>query len=740
MKKYMKLLFSVFMLFLVIEKYQAFVKAESIIDTTIIASEYQEPIVRAIDIDTVCSMTHTYYNQYEVVIDKSTICYCVVDTTIFGIYYSGKDSILYAYNMQESSYIEETIHATIYDIVYNGETLILVGNENQDACLYRYQKNLVFIHKTCFGGEGYESFTKIIFFHHKLLVFGLKDAFSNSSCFSNVGNLGDLKSFVVTVNENGILEKELYLNEHTTNETIVDITCDTQFCSFLVKDDKDMYHQYSIDEELSVHLKVDLTAFEPNFVAIVPNQKKDSQVIYLYHKEGALYLGILHEKTIHPIYIGEYHSFYCLDIRNGKLEVLLKENNRVKRLIVDEYHIHDIHSFHYNAYQDDYKSTNHFDITSYFEDLTFTFDENLNSYIDYQAAGSYLASYSAKRLDGSIITIETEYVIPPFINIIDEGVYDTQYRLLFTDVVYVDDEKKTNGDMILIPGRHIVKHMTEETTHMYTIYVYENCVSMYQNNIDTDFTIFESTTFYFKMYTGETKEIASIIVNQENYPFVVQDGTIYIPIHATTPGSIDRYTIEKIIYSNQCVYEMNETFTVRTLYQPCTIEANYENKRIIYQLKHAENTVLDIVIKTYQGDQCIEDIHYPLEQISYTIPKISSKMVFSIRYCLGNKEIEEVELGSFVISSKRKKASYIYFDIEKNDEEIVIQVYPSNYQKINIEEVMVQNKNLTNAYIVKENKAIILITIIMSIAIILSVILYFVIRILKKKYQPNQRM
>lgn len=147
MKKGIKILFSVFICLFMIEKYRILVKADSTMNTTIITTEYQEAIVRAIDNDTVCSMNQTYYNQYHVVIDKPTICYSVVNTTIYGIYYSGTRSILYAYNMSDKSYIEETIYATIYDMIYYDEKLVLVGNENEDACLYNYQKNLTLINK-----------------------------------------------------------------------------------------------------------------------------------------------------------------------------------------------------------------------------------------------------------------------------------------------------------------------------------------------------------------------------------------------------------------------------------------------------------------------------------------------------------------------------------------------------------------------------------------------------------------
>lgn len=732
MKKGIKILFSVFICLFMIEKYRILVKADSTMNTTIITTEYQEAIVRAIDNDTVCSMNQTYYNQYHVVIDKPTICYSVVNTTIYGIYYSGTRSILYAYNMSDKSYIEETIYATIYDMIYYDEKLVLVGNENEDACLYNYQKNLTLINKKCFGGDGYESFTKVISFHGKLLIFGLKDAFSSSSCFLNVGNSGDLKSFVIIIDEKNEIEKQLYVNENTSNETIVDVKCDDLFCSFLVKDDKDTYHQYKISDDLSVELKVDLNSFQPNLISIIPNVK-DYPVIYLYTKGKSLYLGLLEEKTIHPIYIGDYDYFYCLDIRKGKLEILLKDNQRVKQLIVDEYHINAIHDFYYNEFTLDYKNTNHFNVSSYFEDLTFIFDEQLNSYIDYQSSGNYVASYSAKRLDGSLLTVETNYVIPPFVNIIDGGVYDTQFPLLFTDTLYVDDEKKSNGDRILTTGKHILKHITKEKTEYYTIYVYEEGSTTNQNYLETDFTIFYPTTFYFKMSLDEEKEIESIIVNHKSHPFVLENGMIYIPIHATTPGNIDIYTINSIIYSDHRIDDIDKTFTVRTLYQPCIIETSYEDKSIIYQLKDANHVVLDIVIKTYQNDQLIGDVHYPLNHISYVVPKTLSKVIFYIRYCLGDKEIFEVELGSFLISAKGKKDNYIYFEIEKDDEEASIKVYPIYHKNMNIEEVIVQDKNLTNAYIIEENRVIIYITIITSILMIICIAMYFIIKMSKKR-------
>lgn len=82
---------------------------------------------------------------------------------------------------------------------------------------------------------------------------------------------------------------------------------------------------------------------------------------------------------------------------------------------------------------------------------------------------------------------------------------------------------------------------------------------------------------------------------------------------------------------------------------------------------------------------------------------------------------------------KEKKDNYIYFEIEKDDEESSIKVYPIYHKNMNIEEVIVQDKNLTNAYIIEENRVIIYITIITSILMIICIAMYFIIKMSKKR-------
>ncbi len=748
MKKIFPIICFIFFLFISMHHTSVFAKSESIIHTSTKNEEYDEAIVRALDNDTLCSMKKTYFTKYDVVIEKPTICYIVEENTIYGIYYQNTTSVLYSYHIGNKTYLETSVDATIYDIGYFDGRLILVGTSKDDAILYRYQKNLMLINKKCFGGKGYESFIKIIPTTSKMILFGLKDAFSESSCFYNVGNINERKTFVVSINQEDEIVDQLYINEQTQEETLQDVYYNNHTFYFLIKDSKDIYHQYQINENLEVELKIDLDEFDPTYVLQIKNEKKDI-ISYIYTKDENLYIGILNytqnKGNVETIEIGKYPFFYSSKIQDGKLEVLLKESNQVRKLTIDEYHIDYLNDFYYNNQNDynhleDYQSTNHFQISSYFQDLTFLYDEAQNAYIDFQKSGTYQATYVATKQDKSKLYIQTNYVVSPFINIINEGVYPSNFQLLFTDTLYVDDEKKYNGDVITTHGKHLITHLVDEETFIYTIYIFDKGAATIQNHQETDFTLATPSTFYFQLQTKNlqaniTKAVKEVVVNHRSALFSQKGAMIYIPITTTTSGTIETYTIDKIIYQDGTSEDLNIFFTVRTLYEPPIVEAGYENEEMMYTIKRGKYTLLDMVIRTYQNNQLIDDTHYSLDHFSYTIFPTSSLAKIYVRYSLGNKEIEEIELARFLAHSTNKKSLSIRFEVENKEDDWVVKIKDTHQKKLAVEEVYLNEQNITPFYQKNENRIIIYISLISSSLIIIAIITVLFVK--KRRQKTN---
>lgn len=710
----------------------------SIFNFSLTTSEYDDVIVKTLDNDTHCSMNTTYFNAYSVEIKKHTVCYEVVDQVIYGIYYFNTESILYTYNLKTKEYEEMPIKATIYDITCYDEKIILVGRENNDACIYSFQKNLLLINKKCFGGKGYESFSKIFVIDENLLILGVKDAYSESSCFAHVGNPNERKCFLIKVNRKLEVADAFYINENTIDECIVDCYCDNKYISFLVKDDEDSYHQYVINYDFEVVLKIDLGNFFPTSIYIIPYQNKENLVMYLYVVDKKLYLGTLDNNTIHSTYLGDYFNIYSLDIKKGNLEVVIKENYQIQTLTIKEYHINKLEPFYYNALVTDYKSTFHLDISSYFEDLSFVFDDTKNSYINYQKSGIYQATYTSNKLDGTSISIVTDYVIPTFINIVDSGVYKTNYQLLFNDTVFIDNERVYNGDFLKNEGKHRIKHIVGDTTTEYVIYVFDKentdyFVDMSNNYRNTTYTLYSGKMFYYQLEITSPKAIKEVIINKKSHPFVYQDNLILIPIYATLPGNIATYHLSEIVYSDLTSVKLNETFDVRTLNDPFQIEVSLQDEDIMYNLKNNRNCLVDLVSRTYQNETLQEEVHYKIQNQRITIPQSLSQMTLHARYTLGDQTIYEVELLSFSGLAKGKKEVYIDLVFSKNDDGLTIKVQGTHQSKIKLENVTIQKQNLTQSFLIEENKTIIYITIISSTVIIMLFTIYFVIKLIKKQ-------
>lgn len=710
----------------------------STLDFSLTTNEYNDVIVSALDNDTHCSMNTTYFNTYPVEIKKHTVCYEVVDQVIYGIYYHNVESILYTYNIKTKEYNEISIEATIYDITYYDEKIVLVGQENNDACIYNFQKNLLLINKKYFGGNGYESFSKTFVIDEYLLILGVKDAYSKGSCFSHVGNLDEQKVFLIKVNEKLEVVNDFYINENTIAESIMDCYCNSEYISFLVKDDTNVYHQYVINHNFEVILKVDLNNFFPTSIYIIPHQTKEHLVMYLYTIDKKLYLGTLDNNTIHTTYLGDYFEIYSLDIKKGNLEIVIKDNNQIKMLTVKEYHMNKLEPFYYNQFVTDYKSTYHLDISSYFEELELVFDDNKNAYMNYQKSGTYQATYIANKLDGTNISIETDYIIPTFINIVHLGVYQTGYQLLFNDTVLVDDERVYNGDCLQKEGRHLVKHIIGDTTTEYVIYVFskentECFIDMSNHYQNTAYTIYPGTIFYYQLEITSPKGIKDVIINKKSHSFICRDNLILIPINGTIPGNIEIYHLSKIIYDDLTSVSLNETFSVRTLNNPFQIEARLQDEDIIYNFKNNKNCLIDLVSRTYQNEMLQEEVHYKIQSQKIVIPKSLSKTIVYARYTLGDQIIYEVELFSLMGIAKGKKDVCLDVVFTRNDDDLTMKVQGTHQSKIKINDITIQKQNLTKSFLVEENKTIIYIAIVLSAIIILLFITYFVVKLIQKQ-------
>lgn len=712
-------------------------RQSSVLEFAWITNEYEENIVKVLDNDTHCSMNRTYFNAYHIVINKHTICYQVVGQVIYGIYYEGVQSVLYMYHINTKEYQEIHIDATIYDITYYDEKLLLVGKEKEDACIYSFQKNLFFINKKCFGGKKEEAFYRVFVMQDYVFIFGEKDAYSEESCFSHVGNPGERKAFLIKVNEKLEIIDDFYINEGTRDEWVVDYYCTGNQISFLIRDDTNTYHQYIVNTQFEVSLKVDLNHFFPTTIYLIPHQTKENEVLYLYELDKTLYLGALDDHTIQSTYVGEYFDVYSLDIRQGNLEMIVKDNNQIKQCIVKEYHINTCNPFYYNEALMDYKSTTHFDIESYFEELSFVFDETKNSYINYQKSGTFQATYIANKLDGTTISIETDYIIPTFINIVNNGVYPTDFQLLFNDIVVVDNKRMYNGESLEEEGKHRIQHRVGEVITEYVIYVFDKenadyLIDMRNHYQDTMYTLFIGNLFYYQLEMSSPKEIKEVIVNGESHPFVYQDCLILIPIYATTPGKVDTYRISKINYVDQTSTELDVVFTVRTLCDPFQIDVDLQEDELIYQLKNNQNCLVDLVSRTYQNDVLQEEVHYNIQTQKLPLPTKKANLVLYARYTLGNQTIYEVELFSFTGMVKGKKEAYIDIAFVKHDEDLTMKIQGIRQNKIEIDDITIQKQNITKSFLMEENQTIMYIAVVASIIISILWMIFCIIQSVKK--------
>ena len=188
-------------------------KANSVIHQTSQIIQKEETIVKVLDEFTYVSMNHTYFDQYQLVIEGMTEAYVGNEKFIYGIMHRSTHTILYQMNVKTKEKKEKVIPARLYDMTYFDGRIVVVGEESEDACIYVYETDLQLVQKICLGGDALERWIQIEQKEDKLFVFGEKKAYSKGSPFLHVGNVDDMKSFIVQLDQGFQIVNSFYINE-----------------------------------------------------------------------------------------------------------------------------------------------------------------------------------------------------------------------------------------------------------------------------------------------------------------------------------------------------------------------------------------------------------------------------------------------------------------------------------------------------------------------------------------------
>lgn len=269
--------------------------------------------------------------------------------------------------------------------------------------------------------------------------------------------------------------------------------------------------------------------------------------------------------------------------------------------------------------------------------------------------GTYQARYYFDDLE-----INQEIIVPQEINITDGLIYPLGYRLKFTGIAYLNGEMVNNNHALMKTGKQeltIYNCHGEGITYNFT--VVNNQISFDEESIKNyhlEVYPHEEFTFKIKVKTSENININKVIVNNEEYPFTLEDDYLIINVQALDSG-LYHYQLEKIIYEvNEKLYcyDVNYTYDVKVLNPLLNLSTTLTNdKNYLLYNSHVDDPFKEIRgFKLYlhaNGEEL--QYCYAIKDTDLVLRGLNSSDIYEttlmVQYAPNNKDVKEVTLAHF---------------------------------------------------------------------------------------------
>lgn len=652
----------------------------------------------------------TYLTKYNKIIDFNLIEYVEYDDYLYLLYEKNNKKVFEKYDFLNGGSTYLSFEEKVKGFTVYNNNIYLIGSVDEDAFVYLYDINLNLISKHLYGGTNYEEFNKIYLIDNYIYLIGLKNGISFSSEFKNVGNIDDLKTFIVKLDFDFKIVKDYYINEQSKKEEVSNIYINNKIIYIFLKNNNNNYYQYVLNDNLDLIEKINISKYIfSSDIYLVNSYNINKEKIYLYVKNNSLYYLVFSNKILFERKItSEIDQIVYSKIKDGRLLIYVREQNNILALNYSMYQIERLEDKVVYNMDSSYFDTNHFKVTSYFTDLYFKYD--IENDIKFNKTGIYDAQYIAEVSDDYEVVINTKYIVKPFINIINEGIYNAGYKLEFSDEVYLNGKKVYNGE-VLNEGNYEVKHIVCGDEFIYNIYVKENFNhDLSINYIYADKVLLKGEKYGYNIKLNSEKIVKKVIVNNKEYEFKQNQNIISLVFNSKNTAMVDEYNIEEIIFIDDTKYVLNKKIIIKTIKELPIINITSDNNKIIYQINDIDKSVMDIVIMCYQNDKIVDIKKSYLNNINVEYLKDYTKIEVILLYEDARNIIYEESL--FTISGNIKKDKELFNINFVNDEETIKEVIIDNidtknfkindaYVKdLNIKEVIQEEVDLNFIYII----------------------------------------
>ncbi len=680
-------------------------------------------VLNVLDENIYIGMDKSYIKELDMYIDEIIVDYVSTSDAYYLISdHPLKDNFI-KIDINTKAIISSDIIFEVKDITYYKESVYVVGCDAGDGCIYKYNAKLELVSRHLYGGEGFEQFEKIKIINDKIYVIGLKDAISKYSPFINCGNIGEKKSFLVKLNLGCVIENTFYFNEKTNFEKVSDIHISEDYLLIINTDENDSYYQYKLDYNLGLIERFCLNDYlDADYYDIVSYTDR-GLYIYLYLKNNTINYLVFSSGVIYSNYIKDLQQLYYSSLDKGVLKIITMNLDEFILTSIQEYHIIELNEKEVAYPATNYKSVNHFSIESYFEELEFEYSEDND--INLLTSGMYQASYVATRFNGEEIQINTPFKVLSYINVINEGIYPSGYKLIFTDQVYVNNEEVYMGEALKEEGEYKIYHNVENNIIEYTIYIKDNYnKDLSVNCTHSDYIINNGGIFSYTITLNQEKIVKQVIVNDKDISFSQDENIINIQFNSLDITGINNFNIQKIVFNDDSILDVNERFSVNVMKRTPLVEVEADTEGISFNITDIDEAILDIVFRYYKNGELIKIDKTYLNDFELFPSESYDDLKVVMLYELGTNEVFEVNLLNFDLFLNNKKNNEKLFNLsfDKDDDKVLAIYVDKIINNEIISKILVSDINLVNYYVSKKSNKLLYISLGITGVLILIII------------------
>lgn len=619
----------------------------------------------------------------------------------------------------------------IKQINYYQDHFWYVGSKDDDGIIIKVDKQDQVIRNYEFGGDGYECFDYLFWLGNKLIVIGHKTAHSYDGPFAHVGSKGDIKSFIVKFNNAFKIEDIFYFNHQTVHEIITMAQVKNNLLHLYLKTPTDTFY-YQFDHLLNPIRHHNLNILEENAIGLIG---QGNHFIHIIKDKTKIFWQVEGKPWDEKRVITEDGSLLYALIEQGVLKVYVLDEGRVIRYSLYEHHIERLEPFIVSRADGDVEGLSNIIVSSYFEDLRVSIKE-ISPFFSKLISGTYDVTYLIERTDGTSFTLKSQIIVPDYTNVMDKGIYQTGYQLLFFGKALLNGESILNGYLVNEPGLYqlvLTDCFGKKTTLNFLVVsdYYQDEVSLL---IPADYYLHqdEQLTLSIPINTLDVPE--AIIINGERYlEYQIEEDKILITINAKDRPSLDKYVVEKIVYNNYIV-TINQVIVIQTLKKAPQIDLSEKidkNLTLIGQISDVNQSIIGFETSIYQKNQLIKKVITPMqdEDIIFNVQKdLQYQIITKVLYEIGDGEVYEIILVDHEVTFDDEVVKYLNLTFKKDKKRFseVQLVYNTSNKKATHHQLKVLQTNLEKNYQIEKDDTALFITIFITLLIVVgfSIIYY----------------